>query len=171
MTKICNASGQRWNLSRRAASPSPLAYLIWSGRKSRLFKTAKIPPAMNQIEFHPYFQRPSLISWLKEQNIAVACYSPLFPLNAGKPGPIDGIFQELAEKYGVTTSEIGLRWCIDQGLVPVSTSSKKERIQRYITEIPKFKLSPKEVSDIVELGRQKNISAYWKYYANSGGDK
>lgn len=136
-----------------------------------ILTTAKVPPAINQIEFHPYFQRPSLISWLKEQNIAVACYSPLTPLTAGKPGPIDGIFQELAEKYGVTTSEIGLRWCIDQGLVAVSTSSKKERIQRYMTEIPKFKLSPKEVSDIAELGKQKNFSAYWKHYASSGGDK
>lgn len=42
-----------------------------------LLKTAKIPPAANQIEAHPYLLQPGLFSYLKEQNILPVAYSPL----------------------------------------------------------------------------------------------
>lgn len=127
-----------------------------------LLKTAKIPPAINQIEFHPYLQHGQLVDFLKKNGIAVACYAPLTPLTSAKGGPVDPAWQQLAKKYGVTESEIGLRWCIDQGLVVVTTSSKKDRMERYLSKLPLIKLTPKEVGDISELGKQKHFRAFWQ---------
>ncbi|KAM3452004.1 hypothetical protein MY3296_004872 [Beauveria thailandica] len=144
-------------------------------RIQAILKTAKVPPAINQIELHPYFQRTELVSWLQQQNIALACYSPLAPLRSGsfggRPGPVDDIFQALAKKYNVDESEIGLRWAIDQGHVVITTSSKPERIQGYAKKLPSFKLTTDEISDIAELGRKKAFSAFWHAFAPSGGDK
>ncbi|KND94453.1 NAD/NADP-dependent indole-3-acetaldehyde reductase [Tolypocladium ophioglossoides CBS 100239] len=127
-----------------------------------LLKTAKVPPAINQIEFHPYLQHGGLLDFLRKNNIAVSCYAPLTPLTNAKGGPVDADWKQLSEKYGASESEIGLRWCIDQGLVVITTSSKKERLERYIHKLPLIKLSPKEVADISELGNQKHFRAFWK---------
>ncbi|PNY26642.1 NAD/NADP-dependent indole-3-acetaldehyde reductase [Tolypocladium capitatum] len=126
-----------------------------------LLKTAKVPPAINQIEFHPYLQHGGLLDFLRKNNIAVSCYAPLTPLTNAKGGPVDAVWKQLAEKYGTSESEIGLRWCVDQGLAVITTSSKKERLERYISELPLIKLTPQEVADISELGNQKHFRTFW----------
>ncbi|TQS34186.1 hypothetical protein Golomagni_05439 [Golovinomyces magnicellulatus] len=126
-----------------------------------ILEVAKVRPAINQIEFHPYLQRRELVAYLKKNRIAISAYSPLTPITSAKNGPVDAIWEELAKKYGVSVSEIGLRWCIDQGLIPITTSSKVERLQRYFSMIPKIKLTPKEVEDIAEQGKSKNYRGFW----------
>ncbi|PHH89703.1 hypothetical protein CDD83_5454 [Cordyceps sp. RAO-2017] len=127
-----------------------------------VLKTAEVPPAINQIEFHPYLQHGDLLDFHRKNNIAVSCYGPLAPLTSAKGGPVDAIWKQLADKYGVTESEIGLRWCIDQGLVVITTSSKQERMERYVSKLPQIKLTPREVSDISEAGKQKHFRGFWK---------
>ncbi|KAG5933324.1 hypothetical protein E4U53_001027 [Claviceps sorghi] len=133
-----------------------------------ILKTAKIPPAINQIEFHPYLQHGDLVEFHKKHNIAVACYGPLIPITKAKGGPIDPIWTELAKKYGVSESEIGLRWVIDQGLVAVTTSSKRDRLEGFLSKLPSFALTKEEVTRITEAGKQKHFRAFWndKFDAN-----
>lgn len=128
-----------------------------------LLKTAKIIPAINQIEYHPYLQHTNgLIDFHRQKNIALACYRPLTPITAAKGGPVDELWSKQAAKYGVSESEVGLRWCIDQGMIVITTSSKKERLERYMTKIPKFKLTPREVEDVAKAGAEKHFRASWK---------
>ena len=75
---------------------------------------------------------------------------------------MDEIWTQLAKKYGVSESEIGLRWIIDQGIVAITTSSKEERLERYLAKLHKFKLTPKEVSNIAELGSKKHFRGFWR---------
>lgn len=126
-----------------------------------ILKTAKIPPAINQIEFHPYLQHGDLLEFHRNHHIAVACYSPLTPITRAKGGPVDGIWADLAKKYGVSEAEIGLRWCMDQGLVVVTTSSNEVRLRGYLNKVPKIKLTPKEVENVAELGNEKHYRAFW----------
>lgn len=126
-----------------------------------ILKTAKIPPAINQIEFHPYLQHGDLIAFHKKHNIAVACYGPLIPITKAKGGPVDAIWSELANKYGVSESEIGLRWVIDQGLVAVTTSSKRDRLEGYLADLPLFSLTNEEIARIAEAGNKKHFRAFF----------
>ncbi|KAG6033479.1 hypothetical protein E4U41_006903 [Claviceps citrina] len=133
-----------------------------------ILKTAEIPPAINQIEFHPYLQHGNLVAFHKKHNIAVACYGPLIPLTKAKNGPVDAVWTELAKKYSVSESEIGLRWIIDQGLVAVTTSSKRDRLEGYLSKLSSFALTKEEVTRIAEAGSQKHFRAFWnnKFDAN-----
>lgn len=74
-----------------------------------ILKTAKVTPAINQIEFHPYLQHGDLIPFLKSKGIAASAYAPLTAVTKG-PGPVDAIYETLAEKYSVTPGEVALRW-------------------------------------------------------------
>ncbi|KAJ7270935.1 reductase AKOR2 [Mycena rebaudengoi] len=41
-----------------------------------LLKTAKVKPAINQVEMHPYLAQNDLLAFCKKHNIAVAAYAP-----------------------------------------------------------------------------------------------
>ena len=123
--------------------------------------TAKIPPSINQTEFHPYLQREQLLPYQKSQDIAVAAYGPLTAATKAKPGPCDALLASLAKKYYVSEGEISLRWCIDKGVVAITTSSKEERLSDYLRAMA-FTLTPKEVDDLSKAGLEKHYRGFWK---------
>ncbi|KAF6820009.1 NADPH-dependent alpha-keto amide [Colletotrichum sojae] len=127
-----------------------------------ILKTARIPPAINQIEFHPHLQHGDLLEFHRKNNIAVAAYAPLTPITSDVESPVRTIWSNLSKKYGVSESVIGLRWCLDQGLVTVTTSSKEERLTSYLNHLPAIKLTPREVSEIAEAGKSKHVRGFWK---------
>ncbi|GAO14269.1 uncharacterized protein UV8b_08134 [Ustilaginoidea virens] len=131
------------------------------GHLEAVLKTAKIPPAVNQIEFHPYLQHGDLLAFHKKHGIAVAAYAPLTPVTKAKGGPVDPIWSELAHKYNVSESEIGLRWVLDQGLVAITTSSNRGRLEGYFEKLPRFKLTEEEIARIAEAGKQKHFRGFW----------
>ena len=126
-----------------------------------ILKTAKVPPAINQIEFHPYLQHGDLVAFHKKNNIAISCYGPLVPITRHKGGPVDAVWSELAKKYGVSEGDVGLRWCLDQGLVAITTSSKRARLQDYMQKLPAFKLTEDEVKQIAKAGDKEHFRAFW----------
>jgi diketogulonate reductase-like aldo/keto reductase len=125
-----------------------------------LLATAKVRPAMNQIEYHPYLQHGDLIPYLKNKNIRVAAYGPLIPIVKKAGGPLDDKLNELARKYAVNPGEILLRWSIDVGAVPITTTSKEQRMSDML-RVFTFKLTPKEVEDISEIGNTHHARGFW----------
>lgn len=126
-----------------------------------VLKTAKITPAMNQMEFHPYLQHRDLLALHKEHGIATAAYGPLTPVTKAKGGPVDDFLASLARKYAVSEGDICLRWCIDQDIVAITTSGKEQRLSDYLRSTT-FKLTPEEVRTIGELGEKKHFRGFWK---------
>ena len=122
--------------------------------------TAKIPPSINQIEFHPHLQHENLLPYQRSKNIANSAYSPLTPVTKAKPGPCDPLLASLAKKYYVSEGEIALRWCIDQGVVAVTTSGKEERLSDYLRATT-FSMTPKEVQELSTAGLQKHFRGYF----------
>lgn len=94
--------------------------------------TAKIPPAVNQIEFHPYLQHGNLLELHKKNNIATEAYAPLIPITKASGGPVDDFVAALAKKYAVNDAEILLRWAVDQDVVAITTSSKVSLRERLV---------------------------------------
>ncbi|TKA64603.1 hypothetical protein B0A49_10063 [Cryomyces minteri] len=129
---------------------------------SAIMETARVPPAINQIEFHPYLQHPQLLEFHKKHGIATSAYGPLTAVTKAKPGPVDDYMAALAKKYGVSEGEVALRWCIDQDIVTITTSGKEQRMSDYL-RCATFKLTPKEISEILKLGEGKHFRGFWNH--------
>lgn len=128
-----------------------------------VLKTAKYPPAINQIEYHPYLQHGDLVAYHREHNIALSAYGPLTAVTKARPGPLDAKYAELAKKYGVSEGEVALRWVVDQGIVVITTSANEQRLQGIMSKLPSFSLTPSEVAEVAELGQQKHHRGFWKH--------
>ncbi|RAL06957.1 aldo/keto reductase [Aspergillus homomorphus CBS 101889] len=95
-----------------------------------LLKTAKIPPAVNQIEAHPYLQQRDLLEWSKQQGIVVAGYSPLGNNIYNIPRAVDdSLVIETAKSLGKTPAQVLISWAIQRGSVVLPKSVTPERIQ------------------------------------------
>jgi diketogulonate reductase-like aldo/keto reductase len=127
-----------------------------------ILKTAKVKPAVNQIEFHPYLQHaPSkLIDFHRQHGILTTAYGPLIPITRAQGGPVDDYVAGLAKKYAVNPSEILFRWCVDQEIVAITTTSKEQRMSDFM-RMTAFSLTPAEVEEIKNLGLKKHFRAYW----------
>ncbi|KAJ9245773.1 hypothetical protein DTO169E5_492 [Paecilomyces variotii] len=96
----------------------------------KLLKTATIPPAVNQIEAHPYLQQPELLKWHKEKNILVVAYSPLGNNIYNLPRVVDDpAIQEIAKKLGKDPAQLLISWAIQRGTAVLPKSVTPARIQ------------------------------------------
>ena len=89
-----------------------------------LAAAADIPPAVNQVLFHPFSYKKALLDYCKSKNIALEAYSPLArgrKLN-------DPVIAQLAGKYVKAPAQIMIRWSLQHGLIPIPKSSNKKRI-------------------------------------------
>jgi diketogulonate reductase-like aldo/keto reductase len=131
-----------------------------------ILEVARHPPVVNQIEYHPYLQHKvdgeDLVGYLRSKGIAVEAYAPLSAITRAAPGPCDAVYERLAKKYGVSVTEIGVRWCLDQGMATLTTSSSTERLQNLLSKLPSFKLTPAEVEQLAEAGKGKHYRGFWK---------
>ncbi len=115
-----------------------------------LLSACHIPPAVNQIEFHPYLQQPGLIDFCRQQNIAVEAWRPIMQGKAND----DPVLSAIGEKYGKTGVQVALRWELQKGIITIPKSVKQERI-RNNAALFDFELDSDEMARINAL--DKNI--------------
>lgn len=122
-----------------------------------LLTYAKIVPAVNQIELHPYCQQTRTLEFCQHLGIAVTAYSPLgsaVDQNGGKPALLeDPTIQRIAQTHQKSPAQICLRWGAQRGTVVVTKSTSDERIAQN-AEIFDFELSPTELEELSKLDRR-----------------
>lgn len=116
---------------------------------------------MNQIEYHPYLQHGGLLDFHKTHGIATVAYGPLSAVLFARPGPLDQYYANLARKYGVQEAEVALKWCVQQGVVALTTSKDEGRMRTYLKNIGGWELSEREVDNIKEIGAEKHFRRFW----------
>jgi len=119
-----------------------------------LLPTCKITPMVNQFEFHPYLQQPSLQKYCSKHAIQVEAWSPIMK---GKVNEIP-VLQALGAKYGKTPVQVTLRWEIQKGIVTIPKSTKPERILSN-ADIFDFELTEEDMAKIDRLDKNRRIGA------------
>jgi len=120
-----------------------------------LLNYAKIVPAVQQIEIHPYLTQTKHCQFLRENGITITGYSPL-----GNPGflkdvkPLieDSDVVQIAKKHGKTPAQVLIRWGIDLGHVVIPKSVKPERITENLNVFD-FQLGKDEIEALNKLNR------------------
>jgi len=121
-----------------------------------LLTYAKILPATNQIEVHPYNTQSDLIAYCNHLGIVVTAYSPLGRHGTqGVTGPdlfTDPLINNLSTKYTHTPSQILLNWAVSRGTIAIPKSITPERIKENIG-IYDFEISSEDMKSIDSLNR------------------
>lgn len=117
-------------------------------RLADLCVNARVIPAVNQVECHPFFQRGADIENMKEFGVQIEAWGPLAE---GQKN----IFQNetlaaIGKKYGKTVAQVILRWHIQRGVVVIPKSVHKNRIEENIG-IWDFALSPEDMAAIASM--------------------
>ena len=122
----------------------------------RLEKSAKVLPAVDQIESHPYLNNQELIDFCHGKGMAVEVWSPL----GGTGGNLmeDAALRELAAKYGKTPAQIILRWDIQRNVIVIPKSTHQERIISN-QEIFDFELPEEDMALINSLNRNQRVGS------------
>jgi methylglyoxal/glyoxal reductase len=89
-----------------------------------LLAKAKVPPAVNQIEVHPFLQHRETRAFSAKHGIVVEAYSPL---THGKRID-DPVIHEVARRVKRSNAQVLLRWGIQGGMVVLPKSVNESRI-------------------------------------------
>ena len=86
--------------------------------------TARIPPAIVQVESHPYRPRTDLIEACHDHGIRVLAHSPL-----SAPGLLDEpVLAEIAEEHDATPAAVAVAYHVDRGVVPIPASNDPDHV-------------------------------------------
>ncbi|KAJ6622218.1 NADP-dependent oxidoreductase domain-containing protein [Mycena sp. CBHHK59/15] len=120
----------------------------------RLAKTARVLPAVNQIEFHPYnyAKNKPLVTWCAQQGIVAEAYSSLSSITKFPGGPVDVPVAVTAERLGITATQVLLSWVRAKGVVIVTTSGSKEHLEEYMAVGDLPPLTDAEIAAIDDAG-------------------
>ena len=88
-----------------------------------LMKT-EVAPMVKQIEFNPGYMQSEAVEYCKKNGIAVEAWSPL---GSGRVLSDERLLK-LAEKYGKSVAQICVRWCLQNGALPLPKSVTPSRI-------------------------------------------
>lgn len=115
-----------------------------------LCMTARIRPAINQVETNPYRQQSAAMPWASEFGVQMEAWSPFAQ---GR----DNLFQNellssIGAKYGKNVSQVILRWLLQRNVVAIPRTVHKERMAENLN-IFDFQLSDADMEEIASLDR------------------
>lgn len=114
-----------------------------------LARTAAVPPAVNQLEVHPWLQRRDLVAYCTQRHIVVEADSPLAKGRKLEAPAVVAV----AHRLGAAPAQILVAWSLAKGLVPLPKSTNPGR-QRANLEAATLALTDADVAalDALEEG-------------------
>jgi alcohol dehydrogenase (NADP+) len=89
-----------------------------------LLDVARVPPAIVQVESHPYTPRTDLVEACHAEGIRVLAHSPL-----SAPGLLDEpILAEIAADHDTTPAAVAIAFHVDRGVVPIPASNDPDHV-------------------------------------------
>lgn len=130
-----------------------------------LIASTSTPPAVLQIESHPYLTQEKLLRFCRESGIAVTAFSPLgaqsyFELSMADQDESvieQSCVKQIAQRHARTPAQVILRWGIQRGVSIVPKTTRPERMIENLSLFD-FELSDTEMNEISSLNRDRRFN-------------
>jgi alcohol dehydrogenase (NADP+) len=91
-----------------------------------IYESARIRPAVVQVEAHPYLPETELLEFCKEKGIVLLAFAPLG--HGMKPGLLeDPVISAIAARVGKTPAQVLLAWAVQRGTALLTTPKTAAR--------------------------------------------
>src|ERR1700689_1872252 len=91
-----------------------------------IYDSARIKPAVVQVESHPYLPETELLEYCKERSIVLLAFAPLG--HGMKPGLLeDPVISAIAVRVGKTPAQVLLAWAVQRGTALLTTPKSAAR--------------------------------------------
>ena len=144
----------------------------------QLLQTAKIKPAVNQIELHPRLQQSRLVSFCQSRGIQVTGFSPL-----GSTGYVQigmdrgegvGLLENpdilsIASKHSKSPAQVLLGWGTQRNIAVIPKCSSLNRLKENL-DVLDFKLDEEDMEKIAALDRNLRYNDPGVFCKGMGGD-
>ncbi|MBQ4288443.1 MAG: aldo/keto reductase [Clostridia bacterium] len=112
----------------------------------RIKNECEILPAIDQVEYHPFYQQRVIKEYCDREGIQMEAFSPLCQ------GKVEDSFvlKKIAAKYGKTCSQVTLRFLYQENIVIMPRSTKEWRIKQNF-DIFDFRLDDEDMEIIRSL--------------------
>jgi alcohol dehydrogenase (NADP+) len=92
----------------------------------RIYESARIKPAVVQVESHPYLPETELLEFCKEKGIVLLAFAPLG--HGIRPGLLgDPVISAIAARVGKTPAQVLLAWAVQRGTALLTTPKSAVR--------------------------------------------
>jgi aldehyde reductase len=111
-----------------------------------LYESARIRPAVVQVESHPYLPETELLEFCKDKGIVLLAFAPLG--HGTRPGPLeDPVITTIAARVGKTPAQVLLAWAVQRGTALLTTPKSAARARE------NFNISPLPEDALDEINR------------------
>ena len=111
-----------------------------------IYESARIKPAVVQVESHPYLPETELLGFCKEKGIVFLAFAPLG--HGMKPGLMeDPVISAIAARVGKTAAQVLLAWAVQRGTAVLTTPKSAARTRE------NFDISPLPEGALDEISR------------------
>ncbi len=141
-----------------------------------LIGKARLKPAMNQIELHPYLQQKEMLRFCQQQGIHLTAYSPLGSSDRpdglkAEDEPVlleDPIIHDIADHHSASPAQVLIAWALQRGTAVIPKSVNPQRLQQNLAAAD-LTLSEDDMQAIAELDRHRRYvdGGFW---AQPGSD-
>ena len=91
-----------------------------------IYESARITPAVVQVEAHPYLPETELLEFCKEKDVVFLAFAPLG--HGMRPGPLeDPVISAIATRVGKTAAQVLLAWAAQRGTALLTTPRSAAR--------------------------------------------
>lgn len=152
------AVDEAWRAMEEAQRAGKIRSIGVSNMTPKLWKkwvpNFNVIPAVNQVEFNPYFQQQELRQVLAKTHTTLEAWAPLGEGNKDLFG--EPLLNDLAKKYGKDVGQIILRFEHQEGIIVFPKSVHEARIKSN-QEIFDFELTSDEMDAIRALDKGKGM--------------
>lgn len=110
-----------------------------------------VPPAVNQIEIHPFHQQNDAQKILEEYKVQPEAWGPFAE---GKNNLFSNdVLQAIGQKHGKSIAQVVLRWLIQRNIVAIPKSVRKERMAENLAVFD-FELDQDDLTAVSTLNQK-----------------